>query len=60
MQLLSQKAVCERLGIGRTTLWRLEREGDFPRSISVTNGRRAYLANEVDAWVKARAEARAA
>lgn len=58
MQLLSQKAVRERLGIGRTTLWRLERDGDFPRAIDVTNRRRAYLATEVDEWVKARAAQR--
>ena len=41
--------------IGRTTAWRLERQGLFPRSLSVSPGRRAWRESDILAWQAARA-----
>ncbi|WP_285163950.1 helix-turn-helix transcriptional regulator [Shewanella goraebulensis] len=30
-QMLTQKQVCESLGVGRTWLWRAEKEGRYPK-----------------------------
>jgi prophage regulatory protein len=60
MQLLSPKQTCDRIGIGRTTLWRMERDGNFPRSITITHGekgcggRKGYVSTEIDAWIASR------
>ncbi len=54
MKLLSQKQVCEALGIGRVTLWRLRRNNDFPRAIQVSTRRVAFRASEIEAYTASR------
>lgn len=54
MELLSTKQVAQRLSIGRTSLWQLTKQDDFPKTIQVTVGRKAYVAAEIDAWIKTR------
>ena len=41
-------------GLSRTTVWRLETAGDFPRRRQVTAQRVAWLAEEVLAWCRSR------
>jgi prophage regulatory protein len=41
--------------IGRTTAWRLERAGHFPKSLSVSPGRRAWRESDIVAWQAAQA-----
>ncbi|MGY9058001.1 MAG: helix-turn-helix transcriptional regulator [Alphaproteobacteria bacterium] len=45
--------------ISRTTLWRMERQGDFPRRRQITPNRVCWLASEVEAWAEARPTAAA-
>jgi len=54
---LPMSRVLGMVGLSRTTIWRLERAGDFPKSISISPGRKAYRESEVYAWMTARAEA---
>lgn len=54
MEFLSIKEVCRRLTIGRTQLWKLEKAGGFPKSIRITFGRKVFVANEIDEWMRAR------
>ena len=35
-------------------LWQLEKSGKFPKRVSITPGRRAWVEAEIDAWVQAR------
>lgn len=42
--------------LSRTTLWRLERDGIFPRRIQISPGRVGWLESEVDRYVAERAE----
>jgi prophage regulatory protein len=48
------------LGIqfSRVTLWRLVREGKFPRPLKVSEQRNAWIAEEVETWISARAAER--
>jgi prophage regulatory protein len=39
-------------GLSRTTIWRLEARGDFPARRQVTDGRVAWVADEVRAWAR--------
>lgn len=41
-------------GLGRTTIWRLERRGDFPRRRVVVGQRVAWLESELTDWLKTR------
>jgi prophage regulatory protein len=56
--LLSRKRVLELTGIGRTTLWRYESAGRFPRRFTIGPKRVAWRAKDVadyladpEAWV---------
>ncbi len=40
--------------LSRTTIWRLERQGDFPRRIRIGPNRVAWVETEVEAWINDR------
>lgn len=44
--------------ISRSTMYRLESVGAFPRRIQISQGRTGYLASELEAWLKARIDER--
>lgn len=51
---LPWKKVEPRVGISRTTAWRLQKAGDFPEPYVVSAGRVAYREAEVEAWKASR------
>ena len=42
--------------LSRTTLWRLERDGVFPRRLQLSPGRVGWLESEIDRYIADRAE----
>jgi prophage regulatory protein len=49
---------CRRItGLSRSTRWRLERAGNFPRRRKISPGATGWLASEIAAWVAERAAA---
>jgi prophage regulatory protein len=52
---LPWKKVEPRVGISRTTAWRLQKAGEFPKPYVVSPGRVAYRESEVEAWKASRA-----
>ncbi len=49
---------CRRLtGLSRTTRWRLERVGQFPRRRNISPNAVGWLASEIQSWIYARAAA---
>ena len=50
-KVLRNSAVTAKLGVGRTTLWRLIRAGDFPAPRQVTPTVIGWLESEVDRWL---------
>lgn len=57
MKILRQREVRDRTGLSRTTLWRLERRGAFPRRRQLSTNSVGWLEDEVIAWIKSRAYA---
>jgi prophage regulatory protein len=53
-RLLRTPEVQARVGLGRTTIWRLERAGDFPRRRQIGVGTTGWLESEVNEWIRAR------
>jgi len=51
---LPWKKVESRVGISRTTAWRLQKCGEFPKPYIVSPGRVAYRESEVEAWKASR------
>ena len=48
--MMSEKQVLALIPISRTSLYRLERAGKFPRSVYVSPNRRLWFASEISAW----------
>jgi prophage regulatory protein len=48
------KELRQRVGLSRTSIWRLERKGQFPRRRQLSDNAVAWLEDEVDQWVPAR------
>ena len=53
-RLLDQTTVLEKVPVSRTTLWRMERAGQFPKRLQISANRVGWLETDVDAWVEAR------
>ena len=48
---------CKRItGLSRTSRWRLERVGQFPKRRQISPGLIAWLESEVQEWLRERAE----
>jgi prophage regulatory protein len=59
-KLLRCEAVQERTGLSRTTLWRMERRGEFPKRVHLTSSLVAWMEDEVIAWIRSRRRGAAA
>lgn len=56
-KLLTTKEVCDRVKLCRQQLWKLERQGKFPKRIPLTEGPRAkkvWREDEIEAWIESR------
>lgn len=56
VRLLRFAAVRRLTGLSRSTIWRLEHAGGFPRRIRISLNVVAWLENEVVAWIQAKAD----
>ena len=57
MKILRFDEVAERTGLSRTTVWRLERQGQFPARIQLSPRAVGWPAEEVEEWLKSRPQA---
>jgi prophage regulatory protein len=53
-RILRQPEVEGRTGLSRTTIWRLERAGDFPPRRRVLSNTIGWLESEVETWIAER------
>lgn len=51
---LKRAEVVALVGLGYSTIWRLERESKFPARRKLSAGRVGWLRSEVGAWVESR------
>jgi prophage regulatory protein len=50
--------IIRRTGLSRCTIWRLERDEDFPRRVRLSANATGWDLSEVDEWIAARIKAR--
>ena len=60
MQFIRPKQVMALIGVSKATLWRMVRAGRFPAPVRIGAFSKAYVLEEVQAWMAAVAEQRAA
>ncbi len=53
-KLITEDAVLQKVPFGKTTLWSMVKDGRFPAPRRATPHRKAWLASEIDAWIKSR------
>jgi prophage regulatory protein len=58
MRIIRLPEVMDRTGLGRSSIYKLQAEGRFPRSIALTERSIGWYAYEVDAWIQERLDAR--
>lgn len=46
------------IGYSKVQLWRLEKQGEFPRRVPLGRGRHGWLESEIDSWIAERAATR--
>ena len=51
---LRDREVGGKTGLSRSTRWRLEKRGDFPKRIRISPGAVAWRESEIDAWIENR------
>ena len=56
----SEKQLIQKLGLSRSTLWRMRRAGEFPNPVHISKGRVGYVAAQVHAFIQSRLEGAAA
>ena len=54
MKILRIRDVTITTGLSRTTLWRLERRGDFPRRIRLSPNSTGWIESEIEQWIESR------
>lgn len=54
-ELLRFKAVQQAIGLSRTTIWRMESAGQFPRRRQLSANSVGWLKSEVESWINNRA-----
>jgi prophage regulatory protein len=54
MKVLNLKEVIEIVGLSTTTIWRLERKGDFPKRIKLSPNRRGWEDAQIEEWMDTR------
>ena len=54
VRLLRFPAIRERVGLSRSTVWRLERRGEFPKHRRISANAVAWIDEEVMTWIRSR------
>jgi prophage regulatory protein len=53
-RIIRVRELCARTGLSRTTLWRMERRGDFPSRRQLSPGTVGWMESEIEAWLVGR------
>ena len=56
IRVLRFRAVRDRTGLSRSTIWRLERRGIFPKHRRISFNAVGWLETEVEAWIHSRTQ----
>lgn len=52
--IITAREVSKRVGLSRTSVWRLVKRGDFPPPLRLSSQRRGWIDREISEWLDAR------
>jgi prophage regulatory protein len=52
--LMTIQQVTEATSLSRTTIWRLQQRGEFPKGIKISEARVGYSVAEINKWIEKR------
>ncbi|WP_009522283.1 AlpA family transcriptional regulator [Imbroritus primus] len=55
MKAINIKQVAEKVSLGKSTIYRMVAEGEFPKPFSLGSNRTAWLEEDIDAWLATKA-----
>jgi prophage regulatory protein len=58
MRMLRLSQVVEKTGLGKTSIYELQKEGRFPRGVNLTGHSVRWIEAEVETWLTRQAQAR--
>jgi prophage regulatory protein len=58
MRMLRLSQVVEKTGLGKTSIYELQKQGRFPRSVNLTGHCARWIEAEVETWLTRHAQAR--
>lgn len=50
-KLLRLRAVVDRTGLSRTTIYAMERKGEFPKKITLNRRTTCWASSDIDRWI---------
>jgi prophage regulatory protein len=53
-RIVRERERAKRTGLSRTTAWRLEREGKFPRRVKISSRACGWRLTEIEQWILSR------
>lgn len=57
--IIRPKHLCEILSVSRTTLWRMENEGELPARKQISKRNVGWLESDIEKWLQKRPNAKA-
>ena len=57
MRVLRQNQVIDRVGLSKSTMWRLIKVGQFPKPLSLGPRAVGWVEEEIDQWISSRPRA---
>lgn len=58
VRILRKPEAQQKVGLSHSTIWRLEREGKFPKRLRLGGGACGWIEHEIDEWIAQRAAER--
>ena len=58
MRILRKKDIRDKLGLSDVTIWKMERDGNFPKRINIGPNSVGWIESEVDQWIEKKAAER--
>ncbi len=55
-RIIGLREVLSRTSMSRSTVYALQKIGEFPKSVSITDRRVGFVESEIDDWLKAKIE----
>jgi len=55
-RIISLREVLSRTSMSRSAVYALQKQGEFPKSVSITERRVGFVESEIDDWLKAKIE----